>query len=209
MDITSVGLQASPNIVGNNASGAVVGIQQTNGANSAARNANVATENQPPASTRVTISAEGQARLAAEQASGAQATPPATPAPAQEAALTPAAEPVTQTAAAAPVEAGASAAVGQGATQAAASIPVATATPIAASATNAANANAPTPAGAGAPTTNAQPATPETSAAVRQTVDGNAQQAEVRQNDAAAARQDASPVVAGTGANTARSALAA
>ena len=208
MDIT-VGLQVPPGATANNASGAVTSIQQTNGANNAARNANVVTENQPPASTRVTISEEGQARLSAEQAAGAQA---ATPAAAQEAALTPAAQPVTQTAAAASVETGASAAVGavgQGATQAAASTPP-TAPPAAepATATNTANASA--PAAAGTPTTNnAQPATPETSTAVRQAVDDNAQQAQVRQSDAAAARQDASPVVAQAGANAARSALAA
>ncbi|MDR1890235.1 MAG: hypothetical protein LBQ81_12830 [Zoogloeaceae bacterium] len=214
MDITSVGLQAPFGSAGSNASGAVSGIQQTNGANNAARNANIASDNAPPASTRVTISDEGLSRLAAEQIVGAggEAGIPAIAPDAREAAAATALPPVTQAAAAASVEAGASAAVGQGVTQAAASTPATQ--PAAAGPTANATAGVASNRVGGAPdtpetsNTSAQAATPETSNVVRQAVDENAQQAQVRQNDAAASRQDVSPVLA-QGANASRSALAA
>ncbi|MDR0736688.1 MAG: hypothetical protein LBF51_07650 [Zoogloeaceae bacterium] len=158
----------------------------------------------PPASTRVNISIEGQTRLAAEQAIAANPlTTPATPETvgANRGSGTP---PVTPAIATATLASAPAAAIGQGATQAAAADPVTPVT-LTTTATNA-------PAGA----TNASeaanvayPATPETgNNTLRQETERATQQEDSRQNDAAAARQDAGPVLTQS-ANTARNALSA
>ncbi|MDR0672606.1 MAG: hypothetical protein LBF93_02845 [Zoogloeaceae bacterium] len=146
-----------------------------------------------PVSTRVTLSVEGQNRLAAEQA--VAANPFAGPTVREPAN----AQPVTPTIAAATLASAPSAAIGQGATQAAASpVTPTAATPSvpasAASATEAVNA--------------AQPAAPEPGNPIRQETERAANQEDNRENDAAAARQDAGPVLTQS-ANTTRNALSA
>jgi hypothetical protein len=212
MDITSVGLQTPFGNAGNPVNSAIPGIPQTN-ANNVARNVNAANGNPQPESTRVTLSDAGQARLAAEQsgALGVQIlTRENVPANGQvDAETTPPLSPVTQTSAAAPVEAVASAAVGQGVTAAAASVPTTVAAPAGQNTTVNANANAAT-AAVGVENTftpAAPPSTPETSNAARQATEEVTQQAQARQDDKAAARQDVSPVA--QGASASRSALAA
>jgi hypothetical protein len=157
-----------------------------------------------PASTRVTLSVEGQARLAAEQTLAAN--PQQNTAQAQEvvAANRGIVPPVTPTAAPATLVGAPSAAVGQGATQAATASVLTAVLEVG-------NTSAPTSAtnASDAPTNTAQtPATPETSNVLRQEVERAAQQEDSRRNDTAASRQDVGPALT-QGAGAIRNALAA
>ncbi|MDR2364996.1 MAG: hypothetical protein LBD68_03965 [Zoogloeaceae bacterium] len=184
MDIAHIGLQTPAD------NGLLPGAGQSN---ALADRGNPNAENASPlipASTRVSISAEAQTRLAAEQ--GAAAGIQQNVAQNQETttASLGVAPPVTPAATLADAP---STAASQGVAQATASVaPVAP---------EAGNGNAP------ALAVNA-PETPETSNALRQEVERQTQQEDIRRDDTAASRQDAGPALT-QGAGTTRSALAA